>query len=378
MTDTIIKTEGLTKDYGKGRGIFGVDLEVKAGEVYGYIGTNGSGKTTTIRGMMGFIRPDAGSVQIMGLDTWKHATELKKYVSYIPGEIEFPRFPTGIDFLHYQAGFLKIKDFSYMNSLIARLLALAQSEGCFSGEELSIENMMTTTLEVMGVSTDLVENMSKMDATSMLNRMYFTVMGLLPIFLLIVLYSNSLLASQVDNGSMAYILSTPTKRSSVAVTQAVFMILAPLIVMSIVCCVKLFANTKFMDDTNLKAAVALYLGMYLLVQAVAGICYLGSCLFNQSSRAMAFGGGLTVWFFLASMLGMFGSEDLVNMGVGVERLGIFNRLTLVGLYDIEALNTEGTDAVDDSFIWKLAVLAGIAVVCYVAGTLRFTKKDLPL
>lgn len=93
---------------------------------------------------------------------------------------------------------------------------------------------------------------------------------------------------------------------------------------------------------------------------------------------MAFGGGLTVWFFLASLLGMFGSDDLINMGVGVEQLSIFNKLTLVGLYDINAIGTVGSSSVDYSFVWKIVVLAAIAVVCYIAGAVKFQKKDLPL
>ena len=52
MRDVIIETKGLTKDYGQGRGIFDIDLEIHRGEVIGFVGTNGSGKTTTIRNMM--------------------------------------------------------------------------------------------------------------------------------------------------------------------------------------------------------------------------------------------------------------------------------------------------------------------------------------
>ena len=124
--------------------------------------------------------------------------------------------------------------------------------------------------------------------------------------------------------------------------------------------------------------IALYFGMYLLAEAVGGICYMGSCLFNQSRKATAFGGGIAVWFFLASLLGMFGAEDMVNMGIGVEELGIFNKLTLVGLYDIHALSTVGSAEVDYSFVWKLCVLAGVAIVTYIIGNIRFQKKDLPL
>lgn len=93
---------------------------------------------------------------------------------------------------------------------------------------------------------------------------------------------------------------------------------------------------------------------------------------------MAFGGGLSVWFLLASLLGMFGSSNMVDIGMGVESLGIFNKLTLIGLYDIHSIATVGTDSVDTAFIWKLGILAAIAVVCYVVGAIRFQKKDLPL
>ena len=97
-----IKINHLTKDYGKGRGIFDVSLEIQKGEVYGFVGINGAGKTTTIRHMMGFLKPDGGSVTINGLDATKSSAEVKRYVSYIPGEINFPGNTTGEEFLKEQ------------------------------------------------------------------------------------------------------------------------------------------------------------------------------------------------------------------------------------------------------------------------------------
>ena len=134
----------------------------------------------------------------------------------------------------------------------------------------------------------------------------------------------------------------------------------------------------FYDEVNVAGMLALFGGMYILVEAVCGICYMGSCLFSQSKKSMAFGGGLAVWFFLASMIGLFGSENMVNTGMGVKELSIFNRLTLVGLYDVNSLSTVGTGNVDTSFVWKLLVLAAIAIACYTIGAVRFSKKDLPL
>ena len=118
MTESIIRIEGVTKDYGSSRGIFDINLSIKQGECFGFVGTNGSGKTTTIRNIMGFINPDAGKVYVKGMDSWENGVDIKKYVSYVPGEIAFPPLKTGMDFLKTQAKYLDIKDLSYMNELI--------------------------------------------------------------------------------------------------------------------------------------------------------------------------------------------------------------------------------------------------------------------
>ncbi|RDB63878.1 ABC transporter ATP-binding protein [Gordonibacter sp. 28C] len=126
MEDAVIRVDGLTKDYGHGRGVFDLDLRVKRGEVFGYVGTNGSGKTTTIRHLMGFIKPDAGSTSILGMDSWRDSTRIMNHVSYVPGEIAFPSLPTGTAFLKSQAEFLGVTDFTYLNHVV-KLLQLDPS-----------------------------------------------------------------------------------------------------------------------------------------------------------------------------------------------------------------------------------------------------------
>ncbi|MDE7395253.1 MAG: ATP-binding cassette domain-containing protein [Clostridiales bacterium] len=116
-----IEVKNLTKDYGKGRGIFDFSFNVKEGEVFGLVGTNGSGKTTTIRHMMGFLKGDTGSVALRGMDAWKQAAEIKKFVGYVPGQIDFPDVGNGVSFLKIQAELLGLTDFTYMNDLINRL-----------------------------------------------------------------------------------------------------------------------------------------------------------------------------------------------------------------------------------------------------------------
>lgn len=117
----VIETENLTKDYGNGRGIFDLNLTVLRGETIGYVGTNGSGKTTTIRHIMGFLKPTRGKIFVNGLSSWEHSSEIVKNIGYVPGEIAFPDLKTGVDFLKCQADFLGLKDTSYANRLIERL-----------------------------------------------------------------------------------------------------------------------------------------------------------------------------------------------------------------------------------------------------------------
>ena len=108
MTNSVIEIENLTKDYGEERGIFGINLQIRKGEMLGFAGTNGSGKTTTIRHIMGFLRPTSGSVKVDGKESWTHSSEIVKRIGYVPGEIAFPDLSTGTEFLKSQAEFLNV------------------------------------------------------------------------------------------------------------------------------------------------------------------------------------------------------------------------------------------------------------------------------
>lgn len=119
--EVMISVKHLTKDYGRDRGIFDISFDIYKGTVFGYCGTNGSGKTTTIRNIMGFIKPDKGSVTVKGLDAWKDADEIKKYIGYLPGEIAFPQVENGSEFLKIQAETLGLTDMSKAEAIINAL-----------------------------------------------------------------------------------------------------------------------------------------------------------------------------------------------------------------------------------------------------------------
>ncbi len=83
--------QGLTKDYGQGRGILDLDLEIAQGETLGYIGPNGAGKTTTLRLLMGLVRPTRGSASAFGLNCIDNSVTVRGFTGYMPADA--PNYP---------------------------------------------------------------------------------------------------------------------------------------------------------------------------------------------------------------------------------------------------------------------------------------------
>jgi ABC-2 type transport system ATP-binding protein len=100
---SVMEVSHVTKDYGRGRGVFDLSFGVDEGEVLGFLGPNGAGKTTTIRQLMGFIRPDRGALQIRGKDCFKERDEIQRSLGYLPGEIAFINSMKGMEFIQFVA-----------------------------------------------------------------------------------------------------------------------------------------------------------------------------------------------------------------------------------------------------------------------------------
>ncbi len=103
MTPAAITTQGLSKDFGSGRGLFDLDLEVAPGEVFGFLGPNGAGKSTTMRLLLDLILPTAGTAQILGLDTRRQSLELRRRIGFLPGDLALYPKLTGAQVLGYLA-----------------------------------------------------------------------------------------------------------------------------------------------------------------------------------------------------------------------------------------------------------------------------------
>ena len=115
-----ILTSRLSKDYGAGRGLFELDLEVNRGEVFGFLGPNGAGKSTTMRLLLGLIRPTAGTAQVLGLDVVGDSLEARRRIGFLPGDLAlYPRL-TGRQLLDFLAALRGGTDQRYRDALIER------------------------------------------------------------------------------------------------------------------------------------------------------------------------------------------------------------------------------------------------------------------
>src|ERR1044071_7694618 len=82
-SDFVIDVSGITKRFGHKTVVAGIDLQVRRGEIYGFLGPNGSGKTTFIRMLCGLLTPDAGRGTCLGYDVLTQQAEIKRHVGYM-------------------------------------------------------------------------------------------------------------------------------------------------------------------------------------------------------------------------------------------------------------------------------------------------------
>lgn len=125
MNDASIVITGLSKKYlgTTSYAIKDISLYVKAGESYGFLGPNGAGKSTTIRTLLNFIQPTAGSATILGADIVKDAVAVKKDIGYLSGEFAIYPKMTGHDYLRYMGALQPATSEAYVKTLIKRFNA---------------------------------------------------------------------------------------------------------------------------------------------------------------------------------------------------------------------------------------------------------------
>lgn len=273
--------------------------------------------------------------------------------------------------LEYELGLLcEQHEAGAFESEDAYLTAIADQKESLA-EDISTSFLSTLPEEV----SDALEEIGQADLyTLIVGSIFYKLAGLLLPIIYMIMASNNLISGQVDSGSMAYVLSTSTRRSTVVFTQGLYLIGSLLAMFSLTTatgcvCLSLVTEEVELTYTNL---ILLNAGAFLVLLALSGLCFMTSCVFDRSKRSMAIGGGLSIFALVAAMLGLFGSPVIPSV-VRLDALNNFNYATIISLFDVISI-IEGTDA----FVWKFIVLGVAGLLGYVIGSIRFTQKDLPL
>ncbi len=139
-TIAMIEVIELTRKFGELTAVCGLTFSVRAGEIYGLLGPNGSGKTTTMRMILGLLRPTSGTVRVGGHDLSKEIVAAKRMMGYVPEEPVLPETLTGWEYMNYISDIWRIERGPQREAEIERLFGL---------------------LDILDASDDLIETYSK-------------------------------------------------------------------------------------------------------------------------------------------------------------------------------------------------------------------------
>ncbi len=122
MATLAVETEHLVRDFGSVRALDSLDLQVEAGQIFGFLGPNGAGKTTTIRLLLDLIRPTSGRARVLGFDCQRQSLEVRRRCGYLPGELHLYEGMSGKAFLDFFASLRPDQvDVAYLRRVVEQL-----------------------------------------------------------------------------------------------------------------------------------------------------------------------------------------------------------------------------------------------------------------
>jgi len=177
----------------------------------------------------------------------------------------------------------------------------------------------------------------------------------------IIITANSLLVRHVDRGSMSFLLASPNKRTRIAFTQAVTLIIGIFILVAYATFLAIgVSHALFPNELDIKGYLILNLGLFCLHFFIGGLCFFSSCVFNDVKSATLFGGGITILCYLF--------QSIANVGEKLENL---KYATFFTLFDSNLL----INGDKDGYI-MIACLFTSGLILFIIGITTFNKRDL--
>ena len=191
---------------------------------------------------------------------------------------------------------------------------------------------------------------------------FFAIMAIIFPMLYSIVVANKLMVEKVEQGTMAGLLATPTKRITIVSTNALFFILSLVLMWLVVFIVGVLAANVFQPDAlDVDAFARLCIGCFLYHFVISSICFCASTIFNTTQVSLGLGGGISLFFFLVNLIMKLSNE-----------LDFLKYFTLNTLFDTTALIS------GEGYIENLIILLLIGTILYLTSIIIFPRKDLPL
>lgn len=249
------------------------------------------------------------------------------------------------------------------------------SEGA-TAEDARLEATKSITGQIDEKVAEALEELGNMDIYGLIiGSIFYRIAGILLPMVYVIMVANGLLAGQVDSGSMAYVLSTPTKRRAVSTTQMLYLLASLLAMFACVTAVSVVSIWIVGGNSfaiNFGEILLFNLGAFLTMFAFAGFCFMCSAIFNRTKYSLSIGGGISIFMLVCTILGLFGS-NVVPSAMRIDQMNVFNYLSLISLFDTNLILAGSLN-----FLIGFGVLALVGIVTFVIGTFVFDRKDLPL
>lgn len=264
--------------------------------------------------------------------------------------------------IKFAMGMITVSGDADPNTLIPFIMAL-ETAG------LTLDGLFTA----IGLNPDILTGFASMDSNVLISFIFYPVVSVLMPLVYTVIVGNKLFANQIDRGSMAFVLSTSIKRSKIALTQMFFLVMSLVLMFFFTTLVDVILALTIENSLAINQVLLLNVGLLLFSVAMGSITFMFSAVFNYTKYSISLGGGVALIFFISKILGLFGSDLFMNMGIGIEPMGYFNNITMVTLFNTQSILDGSTN-----YLMQFAILLFISITCFTVGSIWFTKKDIPV